>query len=143
MKDLPSNFSAYKIKPEMLSSLLQRCKQCFQFLMRKGTCKSLSLGFTQITCDSRHQCCQVLAERNKTLVVIHLCRIPTFLGFSCVRIQSRRTSCWSFSIIRSHVGKIVISSLFFSQCGHLQVVHPSVSWALQRQRKPADPLDHF
>ena len=54
----------FMLLPEMRSSL-----HCFkgkdndiQSLEEKGTCKSLSLGFCQVTCDNQHQCCQVVAE---------------------------------------------------------------------------------
>ena len=86
---------------------------------RKGTCKSLSLGFTQITCDNVF--CRV-AEWKATFVVTHLCSIPPISVLWCVPIQSPLTTCCSYSILLGHVGKLQTSSLFFTQ----QVVHPSI-----------------
>ena len=96
--------------------------------MTAHECKPLSLSpsFTQITFNNEHQCCQVITERKKTFVVTHLC-IPPFSGCWCVRIQSRLTSCWSFSILLRRVGKKLVGSLFFIQGGlrHMSVQNPS------------------
>ena len=84
---------------------------------------SLSLSFTQITCNNEHQCCQVITERKETFLVAHLCSIPPFSGCWCVWIQSRLTSCQSFSIPeprRQHTG------LFFApHSGRTTVACPS------------------
>ena len=83
---------------------------------------SLSLRFTQITCNNEHQCCQIIIQEKDTFVVIHLCSISPFSVFWCVRIQHRLTSCHSFSILLCHIGKILILS--FTQGGQRQHVHP-------------------
>ena len=43
--------------------------------------------------------------------VAHLSSIPPFSGRWCVRIQSRLTSCLSFSVLLSHVAKILFFAL--------------------------------
>ena len=48
------------------------------FRERELVSLSLSLGFTQITCDTKHQCYQVVAEWKETFVVIHVCSISLF-----------------------------------------------------------------
>ena len=48
---------------------------------------SLSLGFTQITCNSEHQCCQVITEWEKPFVVGHMCGVPIVSGPVLTRIQ--------------------------------------------------------
>ena len=60
--------------------------------LRERELVSLSLGFCQITCDNEHQCYQVVAEWKETFVLIHLCSIPPFSVFWCVRIQNCLTS---------------------------------------------------
>ena len=65
-------------------------------------------------------------------MVTHLCSIPPFSVLWCARIESRLTSCYSFSTFLGHVGKIL---------GKL----PSQA-SLERckdSEKPAYLLDHF
>ena len=63
-------------------------------------------------------------ERKKPIVVTHLCSIPLFSGSWCVWIQSRLTSCLSFSILLSHVGKILVLT-----CGILQTFQDQLTFS--------------
>ena len=57
-----------------------------------------------------------------------LVQYSLFSVFWCVRIQSRRTSCYYFQhFLGPRRQDIESSSSFFTQCGHRQVVHPSIS----------------
>ena len=87
----PSSFSANRTFLRTQFSQSQRYKRgpC---PVEKGNLRvslSLSLSFTQITCNNEHQWCQIFTKRKETFVVIHLCSIPPFTVFWCVRIQSR------------------------------------------------------
>ena len=84
-----STHAEYRIFHRALRRTEQFHKHCFyrfksvsgdiHSLKRKGTCESLSLSlsFTQITCNNEHQCCQVITEWKKLFVVAHVCSIPS------------------------------------------------------------------
>ena len=61
----PSSFSAFRTILRTLFSKFQRHKRRYPFLVEEGNLwvsLSLSLSFTQITCNNEHQCCQIVTD---------------------------------------------------------------------------------
>ena len=60
----PSSFSAYRTLLRTLFLQLQKCERGYAFPRRdmELVSLSLSLSFTQITCNNEHECCQVITD---------------------------------------------------------------------------------
>ena len=94
---------------------------------------TMKVLFMLLTCPREGFSINLFGVQNNSRNVVFTALNLFVVILWCVRIQSRLTSCYYFNIFLGHVGKILISPLFFTQCGQLQVVHPSIFQALQRQ----------
>ena len=140
MKDSPLSFSA--VQNSSTNTVLTASNvQALTFIPwreKELVSPSLSLGFTQTTCDNEHQCCQIITEWKEPFMVAHLCGVPLVLGLWCVQIQNFCTSSLSFNIFLSHVGEILVLSSLFDHGGQRKHDHPSTLTRLK-----SNELDHL
>ena len=74
-------------------------------LQRERELLSLSLGLTQVSCNSEHQCCQSVDALQELFTHAHLCGIPPALGLHFVRIKDISIFCLSsFSWVTTDSG---------------------------------------
>ena len=77
---------------QILSWLLQMCKQWHSFPGERSEIVSLSLGFTQITDNNKHQCCQIITDWQEMFMVAHLCGLSSFSWVSSANYWSSSDS---------------------------------------------------